>query len=464
MIIEFLGAARTVTGSMHLLHIDGHKILLDCGLFQGHRSETYERNQNFPFDPKSINAVILSHAHIDHSGNLPNLVKSGFTGPIYTVPATKDLCEVMLIDSGHLHERDAEFINKKRRKNHQDLIKPLYTVEDAVNAMKYFVGIPYEKEFDVLKNVKAKFTDAGHILGSASIKLSIKTNGTTKTLGFSGDIGRWNMPIIKDPQHMGNVEVLIMESTYGGKLHDPPEDMKRKIAEDMEKTLKRGGKILVPAFSVGRTQDLVFTLHKLFDEGKLPRIPIYVDSPLAVNATDIFRKHPECFDDETYSYIIHHTDPFGFERLHYIRDVEESKKLNDKTGTFMIISASGMCEAGRILHHLANNIQDSRNTILIVGYCAEHTLGKRLVDKADEVSIYGTIYKRSAEVIVHNSFSAHADQNELLKFVERFDKRQLQKLFIVHGDIERSSALKNGLSNYGNIDIQIPARGEKFEI
>jgi len=464
MTIEFLGAVRTVTGSMHLLHVNGSRILLDCGLFQGRRAEANDRNRSFPFDPQSIDAVVLSHAHIDHSGNLPNLVKQGYTGSIYCTPATKDLCNIMLADSGYLHERDAEFLNKKYRKNREPLIEPLYTSEDAAKAMRNFREIPYEKEFDVLRNLTAKFTDAGHILGSASIKLTVKENGTTKTLGFSGDIGRWNMPIIKDPMFMGNVEALITESTYGGKLHDPPDDMEKQLVADLERTINRGGKVLVPAFSVGRTQDLVYTLHILFDKGRLPRIPIYIDSPLAINATEIFKRHPECFDEETFQHIAQHHDPFGFNQLQYVRTAEESKRLNDKKEPCMIIAASGMCEAGRILHHFVNNIEDSRNTILIVGYCAEHTLGKRLVDQAEDINILGSVYKRRAEVIVHSSFSAHADNDELLKYTNQFDKQLLQKIFIVHGEVERSVDLQNGLMKNGFKDVEIPVRGEKFTV
>ena len=464
MIIEFQGATRTVTGSMHLLHINSSTILLDCGLFQGKRAESIDRNKNFPFDPKSIEAVILSHAHIDHSGNLPNLVKQGYAGPIYCTPATQDLSTIMLKDSGFIQEKDVEFINKQKAKHHEEPIEPLYTVDDAEKVSELFRSIPYEKEFPVLKNLKAKFSDAGHILGSASIRLEIVENGQTKTIGFTGDIGRWNMPIIKDPSFMGNVEALISESTYGGILHDPPEDMGNELAADITHTINRGGKIVVPAFSVGRTQDIVYTLHTLFDKGMLPRIPIYVDSPLAVNATEIFKKHQECFDEDIFAHILHHHDPFGLSQLHYIHSVEESKKLNDQKGPCMIISASGMCEAGRVLHHLANTIGDPRNTILIVGYQAEHTLGKRLVDKEEEVKIFGTPYKRKAEVIVHNSFSAHADGNELLKYVRAFDKNQLQKIFLVHGEFERQSDFQSGLQKQGNGRVEIPVRGQKFEM
>jgi len=435
-------------------------VLLDCGLFQGKRSESTERNRNFPFDPRSIRAVVLSHAHIDHSGNLPNLVRQGYAGPIYCTPATKDLAEIMLRDSGAIQEKDAEFLNKVKSKNHEEPIVPLYTAADAQAACALLKGVPYEQEFSVLQNASAKFTDAGHILGSASIRLTVSENGSKKFLGFTGDVGRWNMPIIKDPAFMGNVEALISESTYGGIIHDPPSDMGASLAEDISRTISRGGKIIVPAFSVGRTQDLVYTLHTLFDKGRLPRIPIFVDSPLAINATEIFKKHEECFDEETADHILHHHDPFGLNQLQYVRTADESKKLNTLRGPCMIISASGMCEAGRILHHLANCIGDPRNTILIVGYQAEHTLGKRLVDKEEEVKIFGTMYKRKAEVVVHNSFSAHADGNELLKYVSAFDKNELGQIYLVHGEYPRQCDFQTGLKNLGIAHVEIPTRGQ----
>lgn len=464
MQIEFQGAARTVTGSMHIVHVNGSRILLDCGLYQGRRAEANEINRTFPFDPRSVDAVVLSHAHIDHSGNLPGLVKQGYRGPIYSTPATKDLCAIMLADSGHIQEKDAEYINTKLRKNHEQEIQPLYTMRDAAAALELFQPVPYEKDFAVAKNLSAKYTDAGHILGSASIRLTASENGKTTRLGFTGDIGRWNMPIIRDPMFMGNVDVLISESTYGGKLHDPPEDMGKQLAADLVRVIGRGGKVIVPAFSIGRTQDLVYSLFKLFQENKLPRIPIFVDSPLAVNATDVYKNHPECFDEETYAYVAQDQDPFGFQQVHYIRSVEESKKLNDYNGSCMIIAASGMCEAGRILHHLANSVSDSRNAVLIVGYQAEHTLGKRLVDREQEVRIFGTLYQRTAEVIVHNSFSAHADGNELLKYIGMFDRPQLQGIFLVHGELARQEDLKQGLLKQGNSRVEIPLRGEKFDV
>lgn len=464
MILEFQGAARTVTGSMHILHVGGSTVLLDCGLFQGKRAEANDRNRNFPFDPASVDAVVLSHAHIDHSGNLPNLVKQGFDGPIFCTPATKDLCIIMLADSGHIQEKDAEFMNKKLARRHEPPIEPLYTAEDTAAALALFRSVPYEQGFDVLNNITATFSDAGHILGSASVKLTLKENGSTKALGFTGDIGRWNMPIIKDPAFMGNVERLISESTYGGKRHDAPENMGKELAVDLQRAISRGGKVIVPAFSVGRTQDLVFELHKLFDAGKLPRIPIYVDSPLAVNATEVFKQHPECFDEETYNHVAHHHDPFGLNQLHYLRSAEESKRLNDRKEASMIIAASGMCEAGRILHHLANGIEDPRNMVLIVGYQAEHTLGHKLVRLDEEVNIFGNLYKRRAEVVVHNSFSAHADGAELVKYISRFDRKQLQQIFLVHGEIERQLDLQLDLKHLGDTPVEIPARGQKYEL
>ncbi len=464
MQIEFQGAARTVTGSMHLLHGNGFNVLLDCGLFQGHRQEANERNGKFPFDPRSIDAVALSHAHIDHSGNLPGLVKQGYRGPIYCITATLDLSRVMLADSGHIQEKDAEFLNTKIGKHHGSPIEPLYTPKDAAAAMEHFRGVPYENEFDVYRGVSAKFSDAGHILGSASVKIAVRENGLRKTLGFTGDLGRWNMPIIRDPAFLGNADVLISESTYGGKLHDPPETMEQQLAEVLRRTSARGGKVIVPAFSVGRTQDLVYALQKLRDKGQLPDMPVYVDSPLAIDATDIFRQHPECFDDEMRQHIGQNRDPLGSSRLHYVRSAEESKKLNRMKDPCMIIAASGMCEAGRILHHLANNIEDPRTTILIVGYQAENTLGKKLVDRWEGVKIFGEVYRRKAEVVVLNSFSAHADGNELLRYIGQFDKRQLGQIFLVHGEVERAQKLRTGLNDRGYSHVDIPVRGQKFDM
>ena len=464
MQIEFQGAARTVTGSMHLLHINGSRVLLDCGLFQGRRQEANERNKTFPFDPASIDVVVLSHAHIDHSGNLPQLVKKGFDGPIYSTPATRDLCSIMLADSGFIQEKDAEFLNKKLARRGEPLIEPLYSGRDVVETMKLFRTVPYDKEFAVIANVTGRYTDAGHILGSASVRLTIKENGTTKTLGFTGDIGPRNLPIVRDPVFLGQVETLISESTYGGKAHGAPGAKEDLLRADLQRTIDRGGKVIVPAFSIGRTQDIVFALHKLFDKGTLPRIPIYVDSPLAVNATEIFRMHPECFDEETLAHVLQHHDPFGFNQLHYVRDVADSKRLNAKKEPCMIIAASGMCEAGRILHHLANNIEDPRNTVLIVGFQAEHTLGRKLVNRQEEVNIFGSAYKLKADVVVHDAFSAHADGNDLLRYVGQCDSNQLQKVFLVHGEYERQREFQKGLQEQGCRSVEIPERGAKAQI
>jgi len=465
MNIQFFGAARTVTGSMHLITVNGTKILLDCGLYQGKRSESYERNKNLPFNPADIDAVLLSHAHIDHAGNLPNLVKNGFHGPIYATGATRDLCNIMLYDSAYLQERDIEFINKRRQKKHEPLIEPLYSVMDVTTAMSQFISINYEQPIKVAKGITATYFDAGHILGSALTMLEAEEDGKRIKLGFTGDLGRKNAPIIRDPQPIGGVDALICESTYGGKLHDPVTGMKDSICKVIKQTSGRGGKIIIPSFSVGRTQEIVYLLSELFDEGRLPIIPIYVDSPLAVNATEIFRMHTECFDEETMTHLHAQEDPFGFNRLIYVRSVDESKKLNSMQSSCVIISASGMCEGGRIVHHLANNIENPKNTILIIGFMAEHTLGRRIVEKQPEISIFGEIHKLNAEVVVLNSFSAHAGQDELVEFIQAADQNQLKKIFLVHGEIAQIEKLSLKLKEVGvKKNIYIPVTGEKAEV
>lgn len=462
MIVQFLGAAQTVTGSMHLVSVNGSRILLDCGLFQGRRAESYERNRTFPFDPSKINAVILSHAHIDHAGNLPNLVKSGFTGPIYSTGATRDLCQVMLYDSAYLQERDIEFLNKRRKDGPP--AEPLYTSADVDNTIGQFVGVPYRKSFTVADGVSVKFLDAGHILGSASVLLEIKENRNVLTLGFTGDLGRKDMPILKDPEPMGSPDILISESTYGGRIHEPVADMGKSLLSAVRRTMDRGGKVIIPAFSVGRTQEVVYALFKLFDDEQLSSIPVFVDSPLAVHATDVFRMHPECFDGETLRYLHNDSDPFGFGRLTYIRSVEASKQLNERKGPCVIIAASGMCEGGRILHHLANNVEDPRNTVLIVGFMAEHTLGRHIVERQPEIRIFGEVFRLNAEVVVLNSFSAHAGQDELAGFIGAMDKKKLKQIHLVHGEPAQAEALRTKLKEAGFRDLFIPARGEKAEV
>ncbi|MGB9693271.1 MAG: MBL fold metallo-hydrolase, partial [Fervidobacterium sp.] len=416
-----IGAAQTVTGSMHLLKVNGKKILLECGLYQGKRAESIKTNKEFTFfHPAEIDAVVLSHAHIDHSGNLPNLVKQGYTGPIYSTPASRDLAGIMLADSGKIQEQDAEYLNKKLSKRGEPLIEPLYTAEDASTVMPLFVSLSYHREIDIVDGVKLTFLDAGHILGSALVKISIDEDGGKKTLLFTGDLGRKNMPLLRNPEVVQEADILITESTYGGKKHDPISGMENALKDAVLKTINRGGKVIIPAFSVERTQEITYTLHRLLDRKLIPKIPIFVDSPLSVNATEIFRIHPECFNSNVYKMILANDDPFGFEYIHYIQSVDDSKKLNDMHEPMIIISASGMCESGRILHHLANNIEDSRNTILIVGYQAANTLGRRILEHIPKVKIFGEEYNLRAEVIEMHSFSAHADHDDLVEFATNF--------------------------------------------
>jgi len=465
MDIQFLGGARSVTGSMHLLTVNGEKILLDCGLFQGRRQESFERNRNLPFDPTSITAMVLSHAHIDHSGNIPQLTKQGFTGNIYCTHATQDLTRVMLRDSAHIQEKDAEFVNKRHRKKGLPLVYPLYTMRDAEKCMNHFIGIGYNRPFSISPNIRLTLLDAGHILGSAIVVLDVGENGRSLRITFTGDLGRKNLPVIRDPVQLDETDIYITESTYGNRVHEPVEDMKNRLRQVVSDTVDRGGKIIVPAFSLGKTQELVYFLHELFNEGSLPEIPIFVDSPLSVNVTEVFRLHPECFDEETRSlFLSNHQDPFGFHRLRYIRHVEESKELNTLSEPCIIVSASGMCESGRILHHLANHIPDSKNTLLIVGFMAENTLGKRLVERKPEVKIFGDEIPLKAQVVIMNGFSAHADKNELLAYFEGLKTRRLRHVFIVHGELEQSEALAAGIREKGFDQVNVPERGERTEL
>lgn len=420
MRIHFYGAARTVTGSMHLLEINDHKILLDCGLFQGRRKEAFSRNRNFPFSPQEIDAVILSHAHIDHSGNLPNLVKQGFRGPIFTTPATAHLDNIMLLDSGYIHEKDAEYLNKKRQKQGKPLIEPLYTKEDAARVAPLFKCFNYQDSFEPVPGVKAHLVDAGHILGSAAVVLDITESRRTYRLWFSGDIGRPGLQLIRDPILPSGADYLIMESTYGDEKKRDPDEAFREFQEVIQKTIDRKGRVIVPAFAVGRTQELVYCLHKMIEAGDIREIPVFVDSPLAIRATEVFREYPECFDEETRQFIAEdkHHAALGFDRLQYTLTVEESKKINFTKPPYVVISASGMAETGRILHHLKNHIEDSRNTILIVSWQAPHTLGRRLAEKEKQIKIFGKTYHRRADVVTINGFSAHAGQGLLVEYAQ----------------------------------------------
>ncbi len=465
MKIRFLGGARIVTGSQHLLEVNGKKILLECGLYQGRRKDTYEYNKNFMFDPADLDAMILSHAHIDHSGNIPNLVSKGFTGPIYTTSVTVDLCQFMLRDSAYLQEKDVEWVNKRKQKKGETLVEPLYTMDDVELAMNQFVGMQYDYTFEIVPGVKVTFRDAGHILGSASVLLEINENGKKYRLGFTGDMGRTNMPIIRDPNQLRDLDILIMESTYGDRVHDASPDVEKRFAETIKRVIDRGGKIIVPAFAVGRTQLLVYELHKLFDQNRIPNIPIYVDSPMACNATDVFRMHPECYDRETYRlFSSDHEDPFGFGRLKYIRKAEESKLLNTTDNPCVIISASGMAEGGRIMHHLSNNIGDPKNLVLFVGYAAEHTLARKIMDGEKIVKIFGEEHAVRCEVEKIDDFSAHADRDEMIDYLKFIKPDQLKHLFLVHGEEEQALPFKKKLESLGYKNVYFPERGSVFTV
>jgi len=466
MKIEFIGGAQTVTGSQHLLHINGKELLLECGMFQGKRSESYEKNRNFRFNPADIDALILSHAHIDHSGNIPNLVRHGFNGPIYATTATVDLCRIMLKDSAYLQERDIHWVNKRRKKKKKKLLEPLYTIEDAEKTMHLFKGFSYNDIHEIIPGVKLSFRDAGHILGSAGIHLEIKeSDGKQISLGYTGDIGRPDAPVIRTPDALRDLDVLIMETTYGNRLHSPPEEMEEELALTVNKVIKRSGKVIIPAFSVGRTQTIVYMLHKLFNQDRIPEIPIYVDSPLAVNATEVFRKHHECLDRETSRIFLEDgQDPFGFRRLRYIKEVQESKELNFRKDPMIIISASGMAEGGRILHHLRNNIENPNNLVLLVGYAAQHTLARRIMDRHEKVKIFGEEHHVRADVKVMDYFSAHADSNELLDYVKYNRPEKLKKIFLVHGEEDQAMPFRDKLLKEGYESVDYPAVGSVYEI
>jgi metallo-beta-lactamase family protein len=461
MRVTFWGAARTVTGSMHQLEMDGRVYLLDCGMYQGHRKQAEERNRHFPFAVRSIDAVILSHAHIDHSGNLPLLVKNGYSGPIYATSATADLANAMLLDTAHIQEKDIEFLNRRNRQGPP--VEPLFTVADAEQTLPLFRAVPYYTPMQLSERAGYQCYDAGHILGSAMVLLRAQENGREVRLLFSGDVGRPNMPIIRDPDPPPAADYLVVESTYGGRRHPDPESVKDKLAAVINRTAGRGGKIIVPAFAVGRAQQLVVLLHELSHEQRVPNIPMFVDSPLAVNVTKVFRDHPECYDEETRKYLTQGDDPFGFKRLTYIREASESKKLNSLRGPCLIISPSGMCEAGRILHHLRNNIEDPRNTILITGFQAENTLGRKLVDKWPEVKIFGEPMRVRAEIDSLQALSAHADEGELLTWMKPVAST-LKKIFLIHGEMEGAVAMQKSIQALYGIETVIPDWGENFEL
>ncbi len=441
MRIHFLGATRTTTGSLYLIELNGQRLLLECGLFQGRRGESVERNRNFPFDPKGIDAVVLSHAHIDHCGNLPNLCRQGFEGNIYCTFATRDLASIMLEDSAQIQRDDAAFVSKKRAKQGLPPVEPLYSAADAEKAVRQFVGINYDRAFPVADGVTVTFRDAGHILGAAQVVLDIREKGRKFRYLFSGDVGRGGDDILRDPQPVEDVDYLQVESTYGGREHAPKANANAEVGRLVRATLEQNGKVIIPSFSVGRTQQIVYTLHQLTLAGQLPKVPIFVDSPLSVNATEVYRLHPECFNDTIYKFLREKENPFGMENLTYIREVAHSMKLNDLKDPAIIISASGMAEAGRIRHHLANNIGNPNNLIFFIGYCAEHTLGAQILSGRNPVNIFGEPYAVRARIASLDSFSGHADKNELRRYIQAI-KGNIKKIAVIHG--EESQAIAFG--------------------
>ena len=469
MNIKFCGAARQVTGSSHLVTLDnGFKILLDCGMFQGSFKEDLVSNSMFLFNPEEIDCVILSHAHIDHSGRLPKLVKDGFKGPIHATHATRSLTTIMLLDSAHIQEKDAEFFNKKNADRRDEegvgMRDPLYTSKDADSAMRLFVGYSYDQWHKIHDDVRMMFTDAGHILGSAAVTLEIKENGKTTMLGFTADIGRPNRPILRDPQPMPEVDYLICESTYGDRIHESqPNEMERFLRIIKKTCMEKRGKLIIPAFSVGRTQEIVYLLDQAHTAGLLPKVKVYVDSPLAINATAVYGSHPECFDNELHQYMLIDKNPFGFNDLTYIRQAEQSKSLNDMHEPGIIISSSGMMNAGRVKHHLFNNIEDPRNTFLIVGYCTPDTPGGKLRNGATGLKIFNQYKEVKAAVEVMDSFSAHGDRDEMRAFVNNQQKK-LKKLFLVHGEYDTQQAWRSFLRETGFEHIEIPALGETVRL
>jgi len=469
MDIQFHGAVRTVTGSQHLLTVNGRKILLDCGLYQGSRQESYQRNLNLPFDAGSIDVLVLSHAHIDHSGNVPNLVKNGFQGDIVCTYATRDLCAIMLRDSAKIQSYDIEYLNKKRERKNLPPLEPLYDLADAVECLKQFIGIGYGRSYKLFPGVTLTFHDAGHILGSAIVVLDVEDEATRRDvrLVFTGDLGRPNRPILRDPEFLDGADILIIESTYGNRLHADLEEASNKLERIINETYVRGGKLIVPAFAVGRTQELVYRIHQLVEKRDIPpNLPIYVDSPLAIDATGIYRLHPEAYDEEIGQFILanHGNDPFGFDMMRYTRSTSESKELNFLREPAVIISASGMAEAGRILHHLKNNIEDPRNTVLIVGWQAPNTLGRRLVEKQPQVKIFGEAYQLNAQVETINGFSAHADRRELLQWTGHLQKRP-HHTFIVHGEEEAAFSFAAALrEEQGLANVFVPELGQSFSV
>ncbi|MFQ5617291.1 MAG: MBL fold metallo-hydrolase [Anaerolineales bacterium] len=465
MKIHFHGAAQTVTGSQHLIEVNGHTLLLDCGLYQGKRKLAYEINRQFHFDCGSLDAVVLSHAHIDHCGNLPHLIKNGYSGPVYATYASAHLANVMLRDSGKIHEYDAAYLNKKRARRGEPPVEPLYTIEDASRACQHLRKVGYDEPIEPIPGVVVTYVEAGHILGSAAVMLDIEERGRKFRLWFSGDIGRKNKPLLRDPVFPSNADYLLMECTYGDKPHRDPMQSYDELQEVVDRTIKRDGKVIIPAFAVGRTQELVYCLHKMMDEGDIPHIPVYVDSPLAVNVSDIFKQHRDCFDAETQDFIEGdvHRAALGFDLLTYVRSVEESKALNLRKDPMIVISASGMAETGRILHHLKNNVEDARNTVLICSWQAPQTLGRRIADREERIKIFGEVYTRRCEVATIGGFSAHAGQH-ILKDYALAVRDQVKKVFLVHGERRGADPLMERLGDAGLEEVYFPEVHSQWDV
>jgi metallo-beta-lactamase family protein len=462
MKLKFIGATEGVTGSKHLILTEkGKQVLLDCGLYQGMGKETDELNRSLGVNPSHIEAVILSHAHIDHSGNLPSLVKQGFNGKIYCTPATLDVCEILLLDSAHIHEADVRYINKRRKKAGQEEISPLYTVHDAEKCLKHFKAIDFDTDFHINDELSFYFSENGHIIGSAAVNVTVKEGNKTTRLTFTGDIGRYSDPLLKAPSVFQKADYIICESTYGDRLHEAVGDSEKKLLEIVMNTcVEKKGKLIIPAFSLGRTQEILYILDRLRNKNLLPEIKLFVDSPLSMKATAIVRQHPESFNGELQQYIKKDPDPFGFSNLTYIENVEESIALNSLKEPCVIISASGMGDAGRVKHHIKNAISDPRNTILLTGYCSPRTLGARLMAGEEKVHIFGDYFEVKAEIQSILSLSAHADYSEMIRFLSCQDKTQVKTIFLVHGEEDAKVSFKEKLVTEGFMDVQIPFKGE----
>jgi metallo-beta-lactamase family protein len=464
MNVQFLGATRTTTGSMYLLEVNDRRVLLECGLYQGKRDESIERNLNFPFDPKSLDAAILSHAHIDHCGNFPNLYRQGFRGNIFCTFATRDLANIMLQDSAHIQQADVLFVNKLRAKKGQPPVQPLYSITEAEKVTRQFIAVGYDRPMLVSDGLTVTFRDAGHILGSAQVILDVREGGRKFRYLFSGDVGRGGDPILRDPDPVDGVDFLQVESTYGNRLHTNRHEGTQAAVKAVLETLEHGGKVIIPSFAVGRTQQVVYALHRAICDHHFPAVPTFVDSPLAVNATEVHRLHPECFNQDIYEFLRSVANPFEMGNLTYIRDVEQSKKLNDLAGPLIIISASGMAESGRVLHHLRNNIGDPKNLVLFVGYCAEHTLGAQIMAGQEMVNIFGEPHRVRARVASVDALSGHADKDELTRYVQGLNGN-LKRIFVIHGEEEQSLPFAETLHGLKpKADVLVPERSQKVEI